>query len=118
MNDYAELLTRLKHRSRRSLVLLFGDHIPADVAYYFSEDSFPDHDRYRTLFDIWDSQRGHIAKEAVAATGVSRPIEIAFLDALLLSEAGFDSIYLHDKLEFLRAGDGRFSGPPTAAAAR
>jgi len=106
--DYTTFLMVLRARARRSVVVMFGDHIPADVAYFFRDTSFIEGDRYRTVFHLWDSRRGDITRQSLAALGISKPVDVAFLDALVLSAAGFESTYLRDKLNFLRDCGGSF----------
>jgi hypothetical protein len=108
IEDYSSFRRFLCERTRRSVVLLFGDHIPADVAYLFRVSSFIDGDRYRTVFHLWDSHLGGITKQSLAPLGLSRPVDVAFIDVLLLSAAGFESGYLREKLNFLRDCRGSF----------
>ena len=109
-NDYDAFLRSLRALSRRSIVVMFGDHIPEDVSNSFADTAFIDGDRYRTVFHMWDSRQGDITKQSLAPLGISKPVDIAFLDAIELSAAGFESAYLRDKLSFLRECDGSYCG--------
>ncbi len=120
MQDYAERLSasvasykkfiqQLKALPERTLVVAFGDHIPGDVAAEFVEADFYKQDRYRTFFNMWDSQAGFVTEKALSGRQFEK-IDLAMLDSIVLDYAGFESRYLTDKLVHLQKCSGSFCG--------
>jgi len=106
---YENLLAQLKKLPERTIVVAFGDHIPGDVAAYFTEEDFYKQDRFRTFFNIWDSAHGFVTHKALEGQEFET-IDIAMLDALTLRYAGFESRYLTDKLIHMQECSGSFCG--------
>lgn len=113
---YEHFVTQLKKLPEHTIVVAFGDHIPGDVAAHFTEQDFVKPDRYRTYFNIWDSEHGYVTHKALEGEAFET-IDIAMLDAVALRYAGFDSRYLTDKLVHMAECSGSFCGfdrPATA----
>jgi phosphoglycerol transferase MdoB-like AlkP superfamily enzyme len=104
---YEKFVAELKKLPEHTIVVAFGDHIPGDVAAHFKEKDFVRPDRYRTYFNIWDSERGYVTHKALEGEEFET-IDIAMLDAVALRYAGFDSRYLTDKLVHMAECSGSF----------
>jgi hypothetical protein len=109
VSAYESLIAQLKKLPERTIVVAFGDHIPGDVAANFVEADFYKQDRFRTFFNVWDSEKGFVTHEMLAGQEFET-IDIAMLDALTLRYAGFESRYLTDKLAHMQACSGAFCG--------
>ncbi len=106
---YEKLLTDLKALPERTIVVAFGDHIPGDVAAYFTESDFAKQDRFRTFFNVWDSEKGFVTHKVLDGQEYEK-IDIAMLDALTLRYAGFASHYISDKLIHMAECSGSYCG--------
>ncbi len=104
---YEDFLTQLKKLPQHTIVVAFGDHIPGDVAAHFVENDFHGTDRFRTYFNIWDSEQGYVTHKALQGEEFET-IDIAMLDAVTLRYARFDSRYLTDKLVHMAECSGSF----------
>jgi len=102
-----EFLEQLRGIGRPTLVLMFGDHIPAHVNAVFSDDEFvvP---RTVTFFNLYDPSMRSVAGSLMAEHPAVRVPHVAFLDALLLGAAGFRGEYVERKLAMMRDCAGRF----------
>ena len=109
LKAYEGLLAQLKKLPERTIVVAFGDHIPGDVAAHFTEDQFYKQDRFRTFFNVWDSEKGYVTHKVLDGQAFET-IDIAMLDALTLRYAGFESRYLTDKLVHMQECSGGFCG--------
>lgn len=104
-------LRELQSLERPTIVLVFGDHVPSDVQMGFTESDFRTSPR-RTFFNLYDAEgRGVAGKVMGAYPSVEAP-STAFLDAILLRFAGFESDYIDRKLAMMRDCGGVFCGKP------
>lgn len=107
VNAYEQFIAQLKKLPERTIVVAFGDHIPGDVAAHFTDENFYKQDRFRTFFNVWDSEQGFVTKQVLDGMNFEK-IDIAMLDVLTLRYAGFGSRYLDDKLAHMQACAGSF----------
>ena len=107
--SYKKFLNQLKNLPERTIVVAFGDHIPGDVAAEFVDSDLYKQDRYRTFFNLWDSQAGFVTEKALTGRQFEK-IDLAMLDSIVLDYAGFESHYLTDKLVHLQKCSGSFCG--------
>ena len=90
---------------------MFGDHIATDVNLAFPAEDFRSSRRH-TFFNLYDATGEPVAARLMDA---HRPVEApstAFLDALLLRFAGFESDYIDRKLAMMQACGGVFCVRP------
>jgi hypothetical protein len=109
VSAYENFIAQLKKLPERTIVVAFGDHIPGDVAAYFTEADFYKQDRFRTFFNVWDSANGYVTHKVLDGQEFET-IDIAMLDALTLRYAGFESRYITDKLVHMQECSGSFCG--------
>jgi hypothetical protein len=100
--DARAFLAELASLPRPTVVLMFGDHIPSDVVAAFSPEDFVG-DRFTTFFNLYRGDARGVAAERVGAQGITDPVDSAYLDALLLQEAGFRGGYVSRKLGMMTA---------------
>lgn len=100
-------LGRLGGLARPTLVLVFGDHVPAHVNEAFGDADFAQ-PRTRTFFNLYDARGCGVAERILRGhPGVAVP-HVAYLDALLLREAGFSGPWIERKLALMDACGGDF----------
>ena len=97
---------------RPTIVLMFGDHVPADIVAAFEEKDFVA-DSYNTFFNIYDSDGKPQATELMSRFGGIEAVNSAFLDVLILQYAGFRSSYIDAKLQYMSNCAGRFCDAST-----
>ncbi len=110
-------LDRVAGLARPTLVLVFGDHIPAHVNEAFGDADFLQ-PRTRTFFNVYDARGRGVAERLMRGhPGVPAP-NVAYLDALLLREAGFSGTWIDRKLAMMDACGGAFCIGAQAYASR
>ncbi len=112
--DARDFVGRLRSLKRPTIVLMFGDHVPADVFGAFSASDFRT-DLHRTFFNVFDSRGQPVGADIMARYPGIEAVDSAFLDALLLRQAGFDGDYVRRKLAYMVDCGGRFCRTQTAA---
>lgn len=102
-------LRALQTLARPTVVLMFGDHIPSDVNTAYSADEFRTSRRH-TYFNLYDFAGKGVAARVMAGYPSVEAPSTAFLDAILLGYAGFESDYIDRKLAMMRNCAGVFCG--------
>lgn len=95
-DDFTRKISKLP---RDSIVILFGDHIPADINDKFKADDFSDRNKYETIALFYKSKsNGYIKIENILGC-VPKFLEISDLDVIALKLAEFESVYAETKLK-------------------
>jgi hypothetical protein len=95
-DDFTRKISKLP---RDSIVILFGDHIPADINDKFKADDFSDRNKYETIALFYKSKsNGYIKIEKILGC-VPKFLEISDLDVIALKLAEFESVYAETKLK-------------------
>lgn len=105
--EASAFLHRLGSVPRPTIVLMFGDHIPADVHEAFPDSAFRG-PRDHTYFNLYDTKGSAKAAELMSGHPSVGAVSAAFLDAILLKAAGFESDYIDRKLSMLEVCRGQF----------
>lgn len=100
-------LRDLRGLARPTIVLMFGDHIPADVYEAYGPSDFRK-PRTHTFFNLFDPTGRATASTLMAAHPSVEAVSAGFLDAVLLKAAGFSSDYIDRKLAMMDACRGSF----------
>ncbi len=103
-------LRQLRTLQRPTLVLMFGDHIPGDINAAYSRADFRA-SRYQTFFNLFDASGEAVASKVMAGYPSVRAVSAAYLDAILLRQAGFEGDYIDRKLAMMRKCGGAFCMP-------
>ena len=113
--DYSRFKDQVQALERETIVLTFGDHIPADVNRYF-ENKYFTAGRKQTFFTVWHSRRGYMTAELMRRAGAPPYLDAAYLDWVLAAAAGLDSKYFRYKEAMIRrcAGEYCASAPKEA----
>ena len=106
-----DFLRELKSLARPTVVLMFGDHIATDVNSAFSQEEFR-RSRRHTFFNLYDATGEPVAGRLMDAYRSVEAPSTAFLDAILLRFAGFESDYIDRKLAMMQACGGVFCVKP------
>jgi len=106
-SDLTGFLQSLPPLERPTLVMVFGDHIPGDVYAAFSATDFRISPK-RTFFNLYDAEGRAVAAKVMREYPSVEALSTAFLDAILLRFAGFESDYIDRKLRMMRACAGEF----------
>lgn len=108
--DYKRFKDQVQTLKRETIVLAFGDHIPADVNRNFGNKHFIA-GRKQTFFTVWHSRRGYLTAELVRRVGSPPHLNVAYLDWVLAAAAGLDSEYFRYKEEMIRRCAGEYCAP-------
>jgi len=106
-----DFLRELRSLARPTVVLMFGDHIATDVNSAFTAEEFRG-SRRRTFFNLYDAKGEAVAGSLIDAYRSVEAPSTAFLDAILLRFAGFESDYIDRKLAMMQACGGVFCNKP------
>jgi len=104
--DFKWFAAALAEEARPTVLAAFGDHIPSDVAKFFSERELPG--RQQTFFTVYRTDEGYITDRLVSELGPSDEIDIAYLDMIALRAVGLQTPYSDAKIELLRKYNGQF----------
>lgn len=103
-------LRELGSLQRPTLVLMFGDHIPGDVNAAYSRADFRTSRRH-TFFNLFDASGEAVAAKVMARYPSVSATSVAYLDAVLLRQAGFEGDYIDRKLAMMQKCGGAFCVP-------
>lgn len=110
--DFRHFQTQVRALDRDTIVLAFGDHIPADVNRYFENRHF-ETGRKRTFFTVWHSRHGYLTSEMMRRVGLPPSLDVAYLDWVVGRAVGLDSDYFRQKESMIQRCAGEFCFPGT-----
>lgn len=110
--DFRRFQEQVRTLDRDTIVLAFGDHIPADINRYFENRHF-ETGRKRTFFTVWHSRHGYLTGETMRRVGLPPSLDVAYLDWVVASAVGLDSDYFRQKESMIQRCAGEFCLPGT-----
>lgn len=95
-------LRELKKLNRDSVVVLFGDHIPAAINENFATDDFKAGDKYQTIGLLYSTSIDNFVPIEHIIGCHPKLMQISDLDVLGLRLAHYNSLYINEKLSKIR----------------
>lgn len=99
MKDFLQGLRGLK---RDSVVIFFGDHIPAAVNENFTDGEFDGGDKYKTIGILYSTAIGDFVNLRQVTGCHPKMVEVSDLDAIGLRLAGYNSLYINEKISNIK----------------
>lgn len=106
MAEWQAFVTALARRPDHTVVIAFGDHIPADVQRLVPARQLIHPEL--THFTVFDSRAGYVTERLAESLGLRGPLDIAHLDVLALQALGLETVYSQDKRRMLREQGGAY----------
>lgn len=96
-------LKGLKQLKRDSVVVLFGDHIPAAINENFTSDDFVEGDKYQTVGLLYSTSGDNFVPIHQVIGCRPKLLQISDLDVVGLRLAHYNSLYINEKLSKIRS---------------
>jgi hypothetical protein len=106
MAELEAFVAALRQRRHPTVVIAFGDHIPADVQRLVPAGQLTHPEL--THFTVFDSREGYVTERLADTLGLRGPLDIAHLDGVALQALGIETRYSRDKQRMLREQAGGF----------